>query len=192
MCHDPHFDLAVVGGHQRLKTRTDDEPLADLSAGIGADRDVLEIRLGGRQPSGRRDGLVEGGVHPSVVRDGLQQSVHSDLEPRGIPMGQKMFQERVPRLLEHCEQCIGIGRVPGLGLLGLGHFESVEQHDLQLLGRAEVDLLTDHLVGRFRGLAHPRSESRLEILEMGRVDGDAGCFEFGKDEQQWQLHVCQE
>ena len=159
MCHDPHLDLAVVGRHQRLETRTHDKPLTDLSAGIGTDRDVLEVRLGGRQPSGRRDGLVEGGVHPSVVRDGLQQSVDRDLEPRGIAVRQKMFQERVPRLLEHREQRIGVGGVPGLGLLGLGHLEFVEQHDLQLLRRSQVDLLADHLVGRFRGLAHPRSES---------------------------------
>src|SRR3546814_2796308 len=72
--------------------------------------------------------------HPPVVRDGLQQSVHSDLEPRGITMGQKMFQERVSRLLEHCEQCIGIGRVPGLGLLGLGRSEE-HTSELQSLMR---------------------------------------------------------
>ena len=48
-------------------------------------------------------------------------------------------------------QGISVGGVTGLGAFGLRHAELVEQHHLQLLGRAEVDLLADHFVGRVGG-----------------------------------------
>jgi len=47
----------------------------------------------------------------------------------------------VARLVEQRLQGVGVGGVAGLGPLGLGHVQLFEQHDLQLFGRAEVDLL---------------------------------------------------
>src|SRR3546814_3242593 len=60
--HDPHLDLAVVGGQQALELRAlaaaDDECLPDPPACLGADRDVLQVRVGARETPGRRDDLV--------------------------------------------------------------------------------------------------------------------------------------
>ena len=50
--HDPHLDLAVVGRHQRLVPLADDEDLADAAALLGADRHVLQVRVG-RATAGR-------------------------------------------------------------------------------------------------------------------------------------------
>jgi hypothetical protein len=46
------LDLAVVGRDQ-LVALLGDEGLADLAAFLGADRDVLQVRVGGGQPPGR-------------------------------------------------------------------------------------------------------------------------------------------
>ena len=63
-------------------------------------------------------------------------------------------------------QRVGVRGVAGLGALGLRHVQLVEQHDLQLLGRAEVDLLADHPVRVLRGLLHPGREVRLQVLQL--------------------------
>ena len=82
-------------------------------------------------------------------------------------------QERVLGLLEELLQRVGVGGVAGLGALGLGHVELVEEHHLQLLGRAEVDLLADDVVGVVGGAPHLVAELRLQALEVVGVDRDA-------------------
>jgi hypothetical protein len=64
---DAQLDLRVVGADE-LVTGLGDEARADLAAELGADRDVLKVRVGGRQPAGRRRGLVEGGVQAAGLR----------------------------------------------------------------------------------------------------------------------------
>ena len=66
--HHAQLDLAVVGGHQRLEALADDEAAADRPALVGADRDVLQVRVGRGQPAGRGHRLVEGGVDTAVRR----------------------------------------------------------------------------------------------------------------------------
>ena len=166
--HDPHLDLAVVGRHQLGVAVADHEPVADLAAGLGADRDVLQVRLGGRQPAGRRDRLVERGVDAAVGGHRVQQPVDGDLEPGGVAVGQQVLQERVPGLVEQRLQRIGVGGVAGLGALGLRHLQLVEQHHLQLLRRAEVDLLADHGVGGLGGVADLVGELALQLRSAGR------------------------
>ena len=132
--HDPHLDLAVVGGHQLRIAVTHTERVADPAAGFGADRDVLQVRVGRRQPPGGGDGLVERGVDAAVGGSRLQQSVDGDFQSGDVAMGQQVLEERVRRLVEQRLQGVGIGGVAGLGLLGLRHLQFVEQDDLQLFG----------------------------------------------------------
>ena len=56
------LDLRVVGGDQHV-ARRGDERAPDLAAELGADRDVLQVRVGAAQAPGGGDGLVEAGVH---------------------------------------------------------------------------------------------------------------------------------
>ena len=56
------LDLRVVGGNQDV-ARVGDERAADLAPELGADRDVLQVRIAAAQTAGRRDRLVEAGVH---------------------------------------------------------------------------------------------------------------------------------
>ena len=132
--HDPHLDLAVVGGHQLRIAVTHTERVADPAAGFGADRDVLQVRVGRRQPPGGGDGLVERGVDAAVGGSRLQQSVDGDLQSGDVAMGQQVLEERMCGLVEQGLQGVGIGGVAGLGLLGLRHLQLVEQHHLQLFG----------------------------------------------------------
>ena len=89
-----------------------------------------------------------GGVDAAVVADRLAQPLDGRLEPGDVPVPQQVGEERVPGLLVQADQRVGVGGVPGLGALGLGHVQLVEQHHLQLLGRAEVDLPADLGVSR--------------------------------------------
>ena len=64
---DPQLDLAVVGGDAAV-ARLGDEAAAERAADLGADRDVLQVRVGAREAPGRARGLVEGGVDPAGRR----------------------------------------------------------------------------------------------------------------------------
>src|SRR5665647_3142142 len=89
-------------------------------------------------------------------------------------MTQQRLEERMLRPGVEIGQGIGIGRVAGLGLLGLGHAQGVEQHHLQLLGRAEVDLLaTDRVIRVALRLAHLGRKVCLELLHRHDVRSDA-------------------
>ena len=122
----------------------------------------------------------------------VEQPVHGDLQAGCIAVGQQMLKERMPGLIEQRLQRIGVGGVTGLGALGLRHLQLVEQHDLQLFGRAEVDLLADHPVCRFGGVADLVGELALEFGKLFQVDRDAGGLHFGQRALYWQLHVAQQ
>ena len=87
--HDPHLDLAVVRGHERLEPVPDDEGLTDPPPLLGADRDVLQVGVGRTQPTSRGNGLQVGRVDPSVVIDTLDQPLDRDPQLGRITMAQQ-------------------------------------------------------------------------------------------------------
>lgn len=85
---------------------------------------------------------------------------------------------------------LGIGGVAGLGPLGARHAQGLEQHRLQLLGRAQVDgVVADGVVGVLLGGAHLVTELALERGEPLLVHADPVTLHLGEDPQQGQLHV---
>ncbi len=98
----------------------------------------------------------------------------------------------MPGLVEQRLQRVGVGGVAGLGALGLRHLQLVEQHDLQLFGRAEVDLLADHRVRRLGGVADLVGELALQFGQLFQVDGDARGLHLGQRTLHRQLHVAQQ
>ena len=141
--HDPHLDLAVVRRHQRLVALADDERLPDPPALGGADRDVLQVRVGRGEPAGRGDRLLERRVDAAGVVDHRQQAVDDGAQPGDVAVAEQVLHERVPGLLEQPGQRVGVRGVPGLVLLRLGQPQLVEEHRLQLLRRPEVHLAAD-------------------------------------------------
>ncbi len=163
--HDPHLDLAVVGRHQQFEAGADGERLADAPALGRAHRDVLQVRVGGRQPAGGGDGLVERGVDAALVVDQRQQPVDHGLEPGDLAVAQQQLEHRVLGLDVEVGQRVGVGGVAGLDPLGLRQPELVEQDLLQLLGRAQVERAADHACGR---PARPPSRAR-RVRPAGRA-----------------------
>jgi hypothetical protein len=128
------LDLAVVRGEQGLVPGPDHERAPDTAALLGPDRDVLQVRIGGGQPAGGRDHLVERGVDPAVLAGHRDQRVDDALQLGHVPVTQQVLKHRVPGLGQQAGQGVGVGRVAGLDALGLGQAQLGEQHLLELLG----------------------------------------------------------
>ena len=115
------LDLAVVGGDE-LVPLVGDEGAADRAAFLGADRDVLQVRLGGGEPAGRGRGERVVGVDAA----GLRVDVAGDrvgvggLQLRELPPVDDLSRDRhalVGELFEH----LHVGRpLAGRGLLAAG------------------------------------------------------------------------
>ena len=112
---------------------------------------------------------------------------------RGVAVAQQRLEERVLGLGEQVGERVGIGGVAGLGALGLGHAELVEEHLLQLLGLPRLtSLAADGVVGVLLGLAHLGGEVGLELGQRRLVDGDAGALHARQDLDERQLEVAQQ
>ena len=62
----PQLDLGVVGVDQLAVRPVPVKKARRLAAQLGADRDVLQVGLGGAEPAGAGIGLVEVGVDAPV------------------------------------------------------------------------------------------------------------------------------
>src|SRR5262249_40118533 len=72
---DTQFNLRVVGRDQHV-SRGSNERSPDFTSELGADRDVLQVRVRAAQPTGCGDRLVEAGVDaPGLAIDFLRQRV---------------------------------------------------------------------------------------------------------------------
>ena len=190
--HDPQLDLAVVGGEQRLVAAADHEALPDPAALLGADRDVLQVRVGGREPPGGRDHLVVGGVDPAVLVSHRDQRVHDALQPGDVPVAEQVLQHRVAGLGEQAGERLGVGGVPGLDPLGLGQAQLGEQHFLELLGRAEVELVPDDPERRLLGRLHLAAQAGGHVREVVGVGRDPGPLHPGQHADERQFDVGQQ
>ena len=90
MRHDAHLDLGVVGGNECLEALAHVEGRPDLAAGLGAHRDVLQVRVRRRESTGRGHRLVEGGVDAPVRLDGLDEPLQRGLHLLVFTVCQKM------------------------------------------------------------------------------------------------------
>jgi hypothetical protein len=125
---EPQFDLTVIRRQQQI-AGLGDEGAADATALLGADRDVLEVGVVRRKPSGRRDGERVGGVHPPAVAVdffaqciGIGRFELAELAP---------FEDMTGHLVQRREllEDRSVGAVgAGLALLATGQAEFLEQH----------------------------------------------------------------
>ncbi len=189
--HDPELDLGVIGRDDAPAIRRD-EGLAYAPAFLGADRNVLQVRIGGRQSPGGGRGLVVMGMNPpGVFADFFGQAVGvGALELRKPAMFQDQRRQRVlgGQLLQHV-----LGR-RRLALGRLAHhrnLEPLEENFLQLLGRAQVELAA----GRFPGALFESLELFGDLGALDRelvaVDQHAARLHAGQhvDQRDFQLFV---
>ncbi|GGT54426.1 hypothetical protein GCM10010177_08460 [Actinomadura citrea] len=102
------------------------------------------------------------------------------------------LQDGVAVLLQEGREGLGVGGVAGLGALGLGQVQLVEQDLLDLLGRAEVELAADGGVGQLLLFLDLAAQGRRQARQVVGVDGDARAFHGGQDADQRQLDLVQE
>ena len=141
MGQQPQLDLRVVRADQHI-ARFGDEGVADAAAFLGADRDVLQVRIGRGQPPGLRDRHRVAGVHAAGLGIDL---FHQRIGIGGLQLLQlPPFQDAPRQLVALIGQRLQHGRIrpPGAGLhpFAAGQVHFVEQHLAQLLGRADVEL----------------------------------------------------
>ncbi|CRI63432.1 hypothetical protein THIOKS11320081 [Thiocapsa sp. KS1] len=190
MRHDPQLDLRVVGGEQEV-SRLGDEGAADPATLVGADRDVLQIRVAGGEPAGRGHGLMVRGMDPAGVRvDHLTQLVGvGGFQLREAAVLQDQIRQRMAvggELFEH--------RLRGGGCAGrcLGdHRQSqfLEEDGPDLLGRAHVETPPGRLVGPDLDLLDALGKLSALHGEQIRIDPHAVALHAREDGDQGDLDL---
>ncbi|MCY1350547.1 hypothetical protein D9M69_367830 [compost metagenome] len=171
MGHDAQLDLRVVG-RQQLVAPGRDEGLADAPALGGADRDVLQVRVGGRQAPGGRHRLVIGGVDaPGTRVDLLRQAVGvGALElAQGAVLHDHLGQLEV-LLGEVGEHVLRGGRLAGGGLGQNRQAQLLVEDGAELLGRAEVEFLPGQVIGLALQFHHLRAQFQALLAQQLGVD----------------------
>ncbi len=181
MGHEAQLDLRVVGGHEQVAGRGD-EGGADLAAERGADGDVLQVGVGGREAAGGGADLVEGGVHAAFGVDQVRQRV----EVGGAELGElAVFEdERGDGVVlgELFEDVLRGGDDFALAVLhGLGEVHFVEEDVAELLGRVDVEAVAGFGEDALGEGVHVDGEARGHGGENGGVDADAGLFHAQED-----------
>ena len=180
MRRQPQLDLRIVGREQHMAGFRH-EAFADLATDLGADRDVLEVRLGRGQAPGLRADQRVGGVHAAgggvdrrLQRLGVGRAQLGQLPPIEHPRGQlhalagEGFQHRL----------VG-GILAALALLAALQAHLLEQHLAQLLGAADSEWRAgegENLRLQSRDL---HRELRRQPGQLLAIDADAVAFHPG-------------
>ena len=145
MRHQTKLDLAVVRGEQNVGVALGYEGAANPASELAAHRDVLQVRVGGRQAPRRRRGLIELRAQTPVLWiDELRNHVNVRvLEFGNFAPFQDQGADRIfsRQPLEH----LNAGRPSGLRLFTAGNVELSEEHLPQLLRRSDVELFTGEI-----------------------------------------------
>ena len=147
-----------------------------------ADRDVLQVRVAGREPSRHRDRLVIRGVHAAGLRvDLLGQLLGvGGAELRESPVFQDDARQLV-FLREFLEHFLRRGGLARAGLLPDGKALFREQDFLQLLRRVEVERLAGGLVRLHLEFGEPFREFAALFLQQFAVDQHAVVLHLEQD-----------
>ena len=150
---DAQLDLAVVGGDELLAGRGD-ERRADLAPFLGADGDVLQVRLRRGEPAGRRGAervgsmdAARAAVHVARQRVGVGGAQLGELPP--LEHGVDEAARIVGHLLvggEIVEQAGARLPLAALGALAAGQLQPLEQQFAELARRAEIELVANEAV----------------------------------------------
>ena len=187
------LDLRIVGAEQHPVLAARHKKVANPLAALGANRNILQVRIRRRQPPCGRHRLVKRGVDASGARiHQLRKRVHvRALKLAHLPPFQELVDNRVllAKILEHL---FARGVLARLGLFGLRvKLQAVKQHLAELLGRTEVKIHS----GEF---AHFGFESGGIFAQLHRIAGQAlevhghsGAFHVGQHGDERSLHAVQ-
>ena len=186
----PQLDLGVVGVHQH-PAGPGHKHGAHLRPQGGAHRDILQVGLGGGQPPGGGDGVLEAGVDAPVSGNDLAQALHIG----GVELGQlSVLQHQrdngvlILQLLQH----LGVGGVPGLGLLHRGQPQLFKQNMAQLLGREDVELLPRLSINFLLGVRNAPGEHLAKPGQCPLVHQHPAPLHIGQHRAQGDLHLLEQ
>ena len=133
------LDLVVVGD-QELVPLPSDKGRSENSPPLGADGNVVQVRLIRREAAGSGHGLLERGADPVSLADlGEQTLAVGRPQLLDFAVLEEVLDDRM--LSAHLFERLGVGRIAGFRLLLWGEPEFVEQHFAQLLGGVDVEVV---------------------------------------------------
>ena len=168
------LDLRVVGARQNAALLRD-EGASQSAAELLADRDVLKVRVGARDPSRRRHRLVEVSVYLAVARDKREQTVDicsAQLGKHPVFEDHRHYRMIVFYLFKR----LRVRGVAALRFLSCLESELFEEDRSELLRRFDVELLACKLVDAAGQLVNSSADVRPCFFEFGAVDAES--FEF--------------
>ena len=179
------LDLAVVRAHQHV-AGLGDEGVADLAAELGADRDVLQVRVVRRQPPGLRAGQAEAGVDAARFR------IDHRLQRVGVgraKLGQLAPVEHEPRAFDALGreplELVHVGRImAALALAAALQAEPSVEHVAQLLRRADGEGAARRFVDALFELRDLFGEFAAELGEIVAIDLHAAALHPADDRDQ--------
>ncbi len=161
----PQLDLRVVAGQKHAVLRHGERRPHAVSQ-LGPRWDVLQIRVGAREPARRGDGLVQRGVDASVPADELRQRIQVRvLDLRALAVVQHLAHV-LARLVAAVRKALDHLRVRGVEPLARllqalrRQAPHVKQHVAQLLRRVDVEVLPRRCVN----LGHHAVDLRAKAL----------------------------
>ena len=176
----------VVVGHQQGPARRRHEGPPECTAGLGTDRDVVEVRGVGAEPTRPGHRLVERRPDPVSRPDRGQQALAvRGAELLDLPVGQQVINYRV--VPAEPFQGRSVGRVPGLGLLPRGEAQLSEEDLPELLGGVHVELLPGSLVHHAPKPVAVRRQLVAQPGQLGHVDPHAQLLHPGQHGDQGHL-----
>ena len=186
----PQLNLRIVGIDQQVALlRLKEIPHA--AARLGANGNVLHVRLGAADASGSGIGLTEHRTDPAVCPDGILQSFHVG--------GGQLFVLTVLQYLAHdgvvgnqLLQHLGIGGIAALGLFLCRQLQLPEQHLAQLLGGIDIKLPARKGVDFLLQSSSQIVQIDAEFPQSLAVDAKARQFHRGKHLAERLLHLPQQ
>src|SRR5690349_3649526 len=184
------LDLRVVDAQQHV-AGVGDEAGADLAAGLGPDRDVLQVRVDARQPARRGVDHQERRVDAAVLGDVGGQRVEVGLHELGqlaeaLDLGDDLVlgADR----LQHAR----VGAEPGLAAALARQPELDEQHLGELLRGADHELLAGQLPDLALEPVGVLADPGGGLLQPARVEPDARLLGLAQHAHERQLDLGQQ
>ena len=192
MGHEPELDLGVVGGHYDSVRSRRYEGFPDLLSPLRADRNVLQVRVGGAESSRRRQRLVEGRMDPSRNRGDVGRKwlyVCGEQLLYGSEF-KYLVNYRVPVGDGSKRRFVGAIATAGRFLHLRVEFQLFEEHDAYLLRGRNVQ---PRLVGQFPDLGFEGIHFDFEFIgkrpELSEVYLHAGPFHAGEHGCERGFHI---
>ena len=154
VCHEAQLDLTVIRGEQHVLLVARNESTTDTASQLAADRDVLQIRVRGRETPGCRRGLIERGPQAPVA---CIYQLRYDVDVGVLEFGNfaPLQHQRADRILaRQTRQHLDAGSPPRFGFLSPGNLEFAEEYFPELLGRADVEDLAGKIVDSLLQACH--------------------------------------